>query len=293
MNETTRYTERDLARIAVARQAARLADSLHELVGKHGHDVGPGTWLGALVSPLLGEAEKLRGLAIAYERRRGTSWRQIGEILGLEAAEAAARWGLAAEQAPPEDIDAAVAELNHWYLRHLWLDADAASVANPLSRLLDAGAGDTVGADAACLICRKYAGGMVPAWAGTAVPPGGHLIDDAMWRVGHAPTVFAPRGSLLVESRRHFLDFAEMTKQESASYADLVGRLCGVIKPVTGAERIHVFSSMDGTPHFHVWLLPRRPQDVKGRRFMLEAGYCTEQEAAAAVGEMRALLDQN
>lgn len=286
----------------MARQAARLADRLHKLAGKYGHDVPAGTWLGTLIPPILAGGEELQSLAVAYERCLGTSWEQIGEITGQGESEARARWGQAgsrgqagagsrAEGAPPEDVGALVRELDYWYVRHMWLDdAEMADVPDPVNRLLDA---STSPAAPSCLVCRKYSGGTVPCWAGKATPPGGHLIDDALWRVGHAPTVFAPCGSLLVESKRHFLDHSEMTADESAGFGPLIGRLTVAIKQVSGAERVHVYSSMDGAPHFHVWLTPRRAEDVKGRGFIVRGGYCTETAAEAAVNAMRRALSES
>lgn len=64
VDELTKHTERDLARIAVAQQAARLADSLHKLVCKYGHDVPPGTWIGSLIPPVLQGVEHLQSLAV-------------------------------------------------------------------------------------------------------------------------------------------------------------------------------------------------------------------------------------
>lgn len=288
MDELIRYTDRDLARIAVAQKAARLADRLHKLAGKYGHDVPAGSWLGTLIPPVLQEAEDLQALAVGYERTLGTTWQQIGDRTGLDEDEAEDRWGKAGADEPPADPGALVRELDYWYVRHMWLDeAERSDVPDPVSRLLDAGASS---AEPSCLVCRKYSGGTVPCWAGRATPPGGHLIDDALWRVGHAPTVFAPCGSLLVESKRHFLDHSEMTTEESASFGALIGRLTAAIKQVSGAERVHVYSSMDGAPHFHVWLTPRRPDDVKGRGFIVSGGYCTDAAAEAAVDAMRRVL---
>jgi diadenosine tetraphosphate (Ap4A) HIT family hydrolase len=287
MDELTKYTERDLARIAVAQQAARIADSLHKLAGKYGHDMLSGTWIGTLIPPVLEGAEHLQSLAVAYERSLGTSWEQIAKLTGLDDGAAEARWGEVGDMLP-DDISSLLAELDYWYVRHMWLDeADVADVPDPVSRLLDASAGS---AFPACLVCRKYEGGTVPCWAGKAAPPGGHLIDDALWRAGHAPTVFAPSGSLLLESKRHFLDHSEMTDAESGSYGALIGRLTAAIKQVTDAERVHVYSSMDGAPHFHVWLVPRRPGDVKGRGFIVRGGYCTDKAAEAAITAMRRVL---
>ena len=43
-----------------------------------------------------------------------------------------------------------------------------------ISRLLS----ERTPGERACLICGKYEGRAVPAWAGFPRPPGGHLIDD-------------------------------------------------------------------------------------------------------------------
>jgi diadenosine tetraphosphate (Ap4A) HIT family hydrolase len=281
------FTDRDLARIAVSRRAAELADRLYGLVGRHGHDVPVGVWLRELAAPVLAEANDLQDLTVAYARRRGATWAEIGAAVGLDPAAAQARWQ---DVRPPvlADPDRLVRDLEYWFVRHLGLDAALWSVAEPLRGLLDGGASREL---PSCLICRKNVGGPVPAWAGWTEPPGGYLVDDELWRVGHAPTMSAPRGSLLVESRRHFLDFSQMTPEEAASWAALLGRLFPLITQVTGAERIHVMSNMDAAPHFHAWLLPRRPEDRKGRAFSTAPGTCTEPEAAAVIKQMRALRD--
>lgn len=283
--DTSPYTLRDLRLLALANQAALLADRLHDLVGRHGHQVPAEQWLAGIVAPVLEGSARLQALAVAYARARGLDWAEIAHATGVDPKLARDRWE-EGQPPPPDDPTALVDQVEHWYIRHLWLDPSA-GVADPVRRLLDAA---STNGHPGCLVCRKYAGGPIPAWAGWADPPGHHLIDDELWWVGHAPTVFSPRGALLVEARRHYLDFAEMTEAEAAAYPLLLARLIPVMKQVTGAERVHVFSNMDGAPHFHAWLMPRRPQDVKGRRFMVDPGWCTEAEAAEAIEKMRALL---
>jgi diadenosine tetraphosphate (Ap4A) HIT family hydrolase len=73
-------------------------------------------------------------------------------------------------------------------------------------------------ARADCFICRKHAGQ-------EATPPGGYLYQDEDFLVCHAPAEIGVPGTLFVESRRHYLDFAEMTPDESASYWPLLARL--------------------------------------------------------------------
>lgn len=289
MDEFTGYTERDLNRIAVAQQAARLADRLRGLVGQHGHDTPPREWLRDLIGPAVAEARWLGELGAGYAHSCGMSWAEIGEETGVDPRVARETW-LERPAEPLEDPGAVVEELDHWFMRNTWLDVRAALDTAPLGGRLDAARTGTM---PSCLICRKYAGGTVPAWAGRAEPPGKHLIDDPLWRVGHGPAIFSPPGTLLIEAKRHFLDYAEMTPEELATYPVLLARLMPLIKRATGAERVHVFSNMDGAAHFHTWLMPRRPDQVRGRRFLTNPGWCREPDAAEAVEHMRALLAED
>jgi len=280
------YTERDMARLAVAQRAVALADRVYPLVGRYGHDVSPQEWLRTLVAPVLDDARELQAAVVAYARSQGLGWAEVAEATGLDEAQARQRWGAVAVPEPDTGTDELVASLEYWYIRHMWLDP-ASAVPDPLRQLLDRTSGNTM---PSCLICRKYAGGPVPVWVGRPVPPGGHLVDDDLWWVGAAPPAFTPSGSVLIESRRHYLDYADMTPAEATSYAELLTRLTPVIKQVTGAERIHVFSSMDGAPHFHAWMVPRRPGDRPGRTFMGNPGYTSEAEADELINRMRELL---
>jgi diadenosine tetraphosphate (Ap4A) HIT family hydrolase len=65
-------------------------------------------------------------------------------------------------------------------------------------------------------------------------------------------------GTLLVESRRHFLDFGAMRENEGKELTGILRRLFPAMKKATGAERIYSVAMMDGVPHFHLWLVPRK-----------------------------------
>lgn len=117
-----------------------------------------------------------------------------------------------------------------------------------------------------CFICRKLAGE-------EAAPPGGMVWRDEQWHVGHAPLPDAVPGTLIVESVRHFLDFADMTDEDAAAFGFLMRRLYQVLKEVTGAERVYTLVLLEGVPHFHVWLIPRRPTDPKRSLTHISATY--------------------
>jgi diadenosine tetraphosphate (Ap4A) HIT family hydrolase len=138
--------------------------------------------------------------------------------------------------------------------------------------------------DRSCFICRKHAGL-------EEAPPGGYIYSDEHWRVCHAPANMAVPGQLFIESRRHFLDFAQMTATESASFGLLLPRLFAAGKAATGAERIYALAMIDGVPHFHFWLVPLTADAAsRGLAFLAEDHACTDEEAAAAAAALRARL---
>jgi diadenosine tetraphosphate (Ap4A) HIT family hydrolase len=138
--------------------------------------------------------------------------------------------------------------------------------------------------DHACFICRKHRGL-------EAAPPGGYLYADTHWLVCHAPAAFAVPGQVFVEARRHWLDFAAMPPEEATTYGVLLQRVSAAIKHATGAERVYALTTIEDIPHFHAWLIPRRPDvAARGVAFLAEEHRCTEPEAVAAAEALRAAL---
>jgi diadenosine tetraphosphate (Ap4A) HIT family hydrolase len=135
-----------------------------------------------------------------------------------------------------------------------------------------------------CFICRKHA-------RQEAAPPGGYLYEDAQFLVCHAPAAMAVPGTLIVESRRHLLDFTEMTPEETASYGPVLGKLYAAIKRAIGAERVYTLITLEGAAHFHSWLVPRAPEvQARGVAYLADDLQCTEDEAIAAREAIRAAL---
>jgi diadenosine tetraphosphate (Ap4A) HIT family hydrolase len=132
-----------------------------------------------------------------------------------------------------------------------------------------------------CFICRKQEG-LEPA------PPGGYIYEDKHWMVCHAPGKLGPLGTLFVESKRHFLDYAEMTDEESASLGVVLRKIYHVLKLLTGAERVYQVTLMEGVPHFHSWLVPHRKDDVeKGMKFLTRDDLCSDEDAAKLANTLR------
>jgi diadenosine tetraphosphate (Ap4A) HIT family hydrolase len=87
------------------------------------------------------------------------------------------------------------------------------------------------------------------------------------------------------------VDFAEMTPAEAASYGLVLRRLYAALKEVVHTERVYAGVLLEGTPHFHVWLIPRGPEAVKrGWDLITDERSCAEAEALVVVARLRAAL---
>ena len=132
-----------------------------------------------------------------------------------------------------------------------------------------------------CFICRKHNGQ-------EAHPPGGYIYEDEHWMVCHAPAKLGPLGTLFIESKRHFLDYAEMTSEESATLGILLKKVYSALKEHTNAERIYQLSTMEGQPHLHMWLVARRKEDQeRSLKFLARDDSCNQEEASALTGKVR------
>lgn len=132
-----------------------------------------------------------------------------------------------------------------------------------------------------CFLCDKHDGK-------EAVPPGGYIYEDTYWMVCHAPAKLGPLGTLFIESKRHFLDYAEMNDEESASLGNVMRKIYRALKFHTGAERVYQVTLMEGVPHFHSWLVPHRKEDAeKGMKFLARDDSCHEEDAIALANQLR------
>jgi diadenosine tetraphosphate (Ap4A) HIT family hydrolase len=135
-----------------------------------------------------------------------------------------------------------------------------------------------------CLICRKHKGE-------EATPPGGYIYEDEHWMICHAQPHMGPLGTLFIESRRHFLDYAEMTREESASLGEVMKKIYSALKLHAEAERVYHVTLIEGVPHFHSWLVPHRKDDPeKGMKFLMRDDSCSEEEASALADKLRASM---
>jgi diadenosine tetraphosphate (Ap4A) HIT family hydrolase len=132
-----------------------------------------------------------------------------------------------------------------------------------------------------CFICRKHQGL-------EAAPPGGYIHEDEHWMVCHAPGKLGPLGTLFIESKRHFLDYADMNSEESASLGVIMRKIYSALRTNTDAERIYQYTSIEGVPHFHSWLVPRgKDINEKGLKFLARDDSCSDEDAVELVTRLR------
>ncbi|WP_148929183.1 HIT family protein [Paenibacillus methanolicus] len=136
-----------------------------------------------------------------------------------------------------------------------------------------------------CFICDKHLGT-------SNQPPGGYFYEDEHWKVCHFPVDQSCVGRIVLESKRHFLDFSEMTEEETISYGVALKQLYLALKQVTGAERVYSLLTIDGVPHFHAHLVPRGYDSMsRGIEYLRQESSCTEKEALQVVHKLNAILN--
>jgi galactose-1-phosphate uridylyltransferase len=144
--------------------------------------------------------------------------------------------------------------------------------------------------DASCWFCNSE--------VRTDPPPGGWVLEHRVWRAGHAPAGYGPVGTVILESRRHVLDQAGFDPDESATYATVTGVLVEAIRQVTGCDRVYQWATMDGFPHFHLWLVPwSRDDELRGPRFLVDRlvtrDGCDAESAESAAAAMRTIAESS
>jgi diadenosine tetraphosphate (Ap4A) HIT family hydrolase len=108
---------------------------------------------------------------------------------------------------------------------------------------------------AACFICRKQEGIEAP-------PAGGYIVEGKYFLVEHAPLKMSHVGTVIIQSRRHLLDFGDMNSAESTEFGSIMRKLVPAVKAVTRTDRIYYLSVNEHAPHFHLWLVPK----IKGTK---------------------------
>src|ERR1700684_617955 len=147
-----------------------------------------------------------------------------------------------------------------------------------------------------CHICRKQDGLKTASELLDAPIPGGYVVEGEHFLVEHAPLQSSSAGTVLVEARRHLLDFGEMTPPESAALGSILHRLVPAVKAVTEVQRVYFLALMERAPHFHLWLVPKKNEgELRGVDYLAQHPPLTASYSAAAAmsGKIRKQFEQS
>jgi diadenosine tetraphosphate (Ap4A) HIT family hydrolase len=147
-----------------------------------------------------------------------------------------------------------------------------------------------------CNICRKQDGLKTGSVLLDSGRPGGYIVEGEHFLAEHAPVQESSAGTVIVEARRHLLDFGEMTPAELSELGPTLHRLIRAIKAATGVQRVYYLAVMERAPHFHLWLVPKKNEGE-----LLGAAYLAQQpplstsygEAEAMSRKIRELFEQS
>jgi diadenosine tetraphosphate (Ap4A) HIT family hydrolase len=147
-----------------------------------------------------------------------------------------------------------------------------------------------------CHICQKQDGLKTGKALLDAPRPGGYIVEREHFVAEHGPLQESSSGTVILEARRHLLDFAEMTPAELAEIGSILNKLVPAIKAATGVQRVYYLAVMEHSPHFHLWLVPK-----KNVGELMGAAYLAQQpplstsfsEAEAMSDKIRELFSQS
>jgi diadenosine tetraphosphate (Ap4A) HIT family hydrolase len=133
-----------------------------------------------------------------------------------------------------------------------------------------------------CNICRKQDGQKSGSELLDAPIPGGYVVEGEHFLAEHAPLQSSSAGTVIVEARRHLLDFGEMTPAESAELGSVLHRLVPAVKAATEVQRVYFLALMERAPHFHLWLVPKMNDgELRGVSYLAQQPPLTASYSAA------------
>ena len=97
-----------------------------------------------------------------------------------------------------------------------------------------------------------------------------YVYANAHWLLRHS-TETNLEGYLILEPRRHILDFSQASDAELLSYGPTIAMAMRAMRKVVNPERIYTFTLAETAPHLHVHLIPRgkdMPRAWRGRGIM-------------------------
>jgi diadenosine tetraphosphate (Ap4A) HIT family hydrolase len=147
-----------------------------------------------------------------------------------------------------------------------------------------------------CNICRKQDDLRTGSALLDAPRPGGYIVEQQLFLAEHAPLQESSAGTVIVESRRHLLDFGEMNPDELADLGSILRKLIPAIKAATGVQRVYYLAVMERAAHFHLWLVPKKDEgDLRGAAYLAQQPPLTTSYGAAETmsRQIRAHFEQS
>jgi diadenosine tetraphosphate (Ap4A) HIT family hydrolase len=147
-----------------------------------------------------------------------------------------------------------------------------------------------------CNICRKQDDVKTGSELLDAPRPGGYIVERELFVAEHAPLQSSSAGTVIVEARRHLLDFGEMTPEELAELGSILHSLVPGVKAATGVQRVYFLALMERAPHFHLWLVPKKDEgDLRGADYLAQRPPLTSSfdDAAAMSRKIREHFEQS
>lgn len=95
--------------------------------------------------------------------------------------------------------------------------------------------------------------------AGAIKPPGGTIYEDDHWVADHGVDRLV-RGYVVLKTKRHVHELADLTEEEAATLGGVAQRLLAAMRAALGTERIYICSFAETVHHLHFHLLPRYPE---------------------------------
>lgn len=81
------------------------------------------------------------------------------------------------------------------------------------------------------------------------------------WLLRHHPLPAPLPGWLMLDSVRHLGGAVDFDAAEAAAYGPMLQRASGLVRELSGCDRVYAIAFGEGARHLHVHLIPRRGAD--------------------------------
>ncbi len=87
--------------------------------------------------------------------------------------------------------------------------------------------------------------------------PGGVIYEDDYWRVEHSLNPVLLLGFLIIKTKRHCEQLAELTPEEAAALGPIIHNTCLVLSQILQPDKVYVCSFGEAVKHIHFYIIPR------------------------------------